>query len=203
VQAGNTTATWDIYISNGPGASNLLPTGILPFVPVFYDQSASNYYLGRTTSVDGQTATNVQAAGLMLYNGTSEDRARGNLDNISLISASGVTTTQTSVDQTNYNGRGVLVIVDVTALTATGTLTPEIDFKDPVSGKYISLLTASTAIIATGTYVYLVFPGGNTSVANSGVTQAANMPLPRTWRSRVVPGNSVSITYTVGVSVII
>src|SRR5262245_49268074 len=67
-------------------------------------------------SADAVTAANVLEMLNGLYNGTTIDRQRGNQDNIALINAVAVTTTQTSADQTNYNARGIITVLDMTTV---------------------------------------------------------------------------------------
>lgn len=146
---------------------------------------------------DGVTAANVQEIATGLFNGTTVDQARGNLDNISLLASAARTTTQTVADQTNYNHRGIIVTLDVTNVAASPSITLEIDMKDPVSGKYIALLTGA-AVTTAVTNVYTVYPG---APATSNVS--ANSPLPRTWRVKVTANNANSCTYSVGASLIV
>jgi hypothetical protein len=128
----------------------------------------------------------------LAYNGTTWDRQRNNIDNQTCgITASGVTSTQTGADQTNYNHSGVIVVLDMTVV-GTGSVTLEIDGKDPVSGKYFAILTGA-AVVTNSTNVYRVYPG---------ITAAANVSasdvLPRTWRVKVTANNANATNYTVG-----
>lgn len=109
--------------------------------------------------------------------------------------ATTVTPDQTLQDET-INVRGILVIVDVTAIAATPAITLSLQGKDPVSGTYINLLTAAAALTAVGTAVYLLYPGAG--AAGAGVAQVAGFPLPSTWRVSVAHGDADSITYSVG-----
>jgi hypothetical protein len=142
---------------------------------------------------DNNTLGGAIAIGPWLHNGTNWDKQRGNLDNITLINAANVSTTQTSADQTNFNGRGVKVWLNITTFGAALTLA--IQYKDPVSGQYIAAL--SSAAIAANTFTqYTIYPG---------ITAAANVSLsdvlPRTWRVQVT-GASGS-TFTVACSPIL
>lgn len=97
-----------------------------------------------------------------------------------------------SKDVRNQYHRGVRIITDVTALTATGTLTVTIQGKSslPGSADYYTLLAGAT-ITAVGEQVLTVYPG---------VTETANVdfsaPLPPIFRVSVAVGNAVSITYS-------
>jgi hypothetical protein len=89
---------------------------------------------------------------------------------------------------------GAQVIIDVTAITATPSVTPSIVGFDPVSGKEYTIL-AGAAITGTGTTVLTVFPGA-TAAANS----AANNYLPDQWRVKMAHADGDSITYSVSVN---
>jgi hypothetical protein len=111
---------------------------------------------------------------------------------LSVLASAARTADQTQADQTNQGARGILVFLDVTDNASSGSITLEIDGKDPASGKYYALLTG-TAVTSTGTVVYRVFPGAAVS-ANA----SANDALPRTWRVKVTTNNANAITYSVG-----
>lgn len=149
-----------------------------------------------TASADSIASTGLQEEGIGLYNGTTFDRMRTNLDNISLVASASYTTTQTGTDQTNYNHRGLIVTLDMTTV-GTGSVTLEIDMKDPVSGKYVALLTGS-AVTTNVTNIYTVYPG-NTVSANVSVSTI----LPRTWRVKVTANNANAATYSVGASLVL
>lgn len=95
----------------------------------------------------------------------------------------------------NYKHRGVLLVVDLTAVAATETITPAIDFYDDISGKWINLITG-TAIGSNGTASYLVYPGVGTAAA--GITKVAGFCLPRRWRVTITHSASGAHTYSVG-----
>jgi hypothetical protein len=140
-----------------------------------------------------QTATGYLGAFEGRFNGTTWDRVRNNQDGLSIINAVATSSTQTSADILNYNGRGVKVWWNITTFGAALTLA--IQYKDPVSGQYITALS-SAALSANGFTQYTIYPG---------ITGAANVALndilPRTWRVQVT-GASGS-TFTVGASVIV
>lgn len=112
------------------------------------------------------------------------------LQEVSYLTSGARSATQTQGDQTNPGAKGIAVTIDVT-VWASGSITPEIDVKDPVSGKYIPLLTGA-AIVAVSTVVLRVYPG-LTAAANL----VANDVLWRTFRVKVTASGS-SITYSVG-----
>lgn len=80
-----------------------------------------------------------------------------------LVLAAATTGTVNSDVQYNRQANGIIVVVDITAITA-GSLTVKIQGLDPASLKWYDILT-STALAAVATTVLRVFPGA-TAVAN-------------------------------------
>mgnify|MGYP001600632907 CR=1 FL=1 len=130
------------------------------------------------------------------YNGAGFDRERGNIDATILASAARTATT-VSADQTNYSGRGLHLVFDITAVPGADTVTLTIQGKDALSGKYYTIL-AGAAQVATGTIVMRVYPG---LVAAANLV--ANDVLPRTWRASIAHSAASSFTYSGGASVIL
>lgn len=148
------------------------------------------------TNIADGGGTGAATMGPSLYNESNWDRQRNNTDNIAIFASAAHTTTQTSADQTNYNARGVVVVLDMTVV-GTGSVTLEIDGKDPVSGKYYAILTGAT-VTSNSTNVYTVYPS-NTVTANV----SASTVLPRTWRVKVTANNANSATYSVGAMLVL
>jgi hypothetical protein len=155
----------------------------------------NNNNLGAGVS-DETTSARILGVYPHLFNNSGWDRPRGNFDTAALITAAAATTTQTSADQTNYNGRGVTVVLDMTNV-GTGSVNLTIQGKDVASGKYYTLL-AGAAVVTNVTNVYTVYPAV-TAAANV----SANSPLPRTWRVVVTANNANPTTFTVGASVLV
>ena len=88
--------------------------------------------------------------------------------------------------------KGVTIVVDMTAVTATGTVTITVDAIDPASGKNINLLT-STALSTVATTVLKVHP--DLPAAANVSAQAA---LPPRLQITATHGNGVSMTYSIG-----
>lgn len=127
-------------------------------------------------------------SGLAIPNGW----AQSNVIGTALASASRTVTTA-SADIVNTSYRGVHVILNVTAYTS-GTWTPTIEGKDPVSGNYYLICTGTT-ISATGTTLLKVYPGIFAQVENAPV---CNDIVPRTWRVNMVGATTPSATFSVG-----
>lgn len=108
-----------------------------------------------------------------------------------LLPSAARTATVTSADLSNVNSRGIKVTIDVTAVT-TSTLTVAIKYKDPASGKYVSML-ASTGLIGTGTTTLTIYPG-MTASSNA----VASDVLPATFQIVATKGDSSSWTYSIG-----
>jgi hypothetical protein len=133
------------------------------------------------------------------FNGVTWDRKRNNLSNISPIAALvAAAVGSNGADQVNYNGRGLHLTIDITAITGTTpTLTVTIQGKDPVSGKYYTLL-ASAALAAVATTVLRVYPG-----LAAAANLVANDALPRNWRViTVIGGTTPAVTATIAASII-
>lgn len=112
---------------------------------------------------------------------------------VTILASAQRTTAQTSADFPNKRCRGLILIVDVTDLhSVTPGLTVTIQGKDPVSGKYYTIL-ASAAITTVSTTVLRVFPGG-TIAANL----VANDCIPETWRVTVAVADADACTYSIG-----
>lgn len=131
-----------------------------------------------------------------LYNlpasGGTWDRQRGNVEGTALASAARTTTTASS-PLTNHNAAGVRIFINVTATSATPSITIAVQEQDPISGNWIDILV-SAAITTTGQKTTLIVYPGTTVTAN--VSAAA--PLPRTWRINATHSDADSITYSVG-----
>jgi hypothetical protein len=146
---------------------------------------------------DGATNPTTPLAGgaMLAYNfgALTWDRWRNN--SVTVIYTSGArTATSSSSDATNYNHRGLHVIVNVSS-AGTGSVTPMIEGKDNLAGVYYSLHAAATAITANGTYVYEIYPGVGT--ASGGITQATSRVVPRLFRVTMTHNNANSMTYSV------
>lgn len=121
-----------------------------------------------------------------------------NIDTAELITHSAASAGVNGADQNNISGKGLKLVIDITAITGTGpTLTVTLQGKDVASGKYYTIL-ASAALAATGTTVLTVHPG-LTAAANV----VANDILPKTWRViSAIGGTTPAVTATIGASIV-
>jgi hypothetical protein len=116
--------------------------------------------------------------------------------NVLILASAAYSATNTGADLTNLNCRGVVVTVDITTV-GTATWTIAIQGKDPVSGKYNTLLT-SAALAANATTMLTLYPG-LTAIANVTVSGV----LPITWRIVATLGGSGNITGSIGAVLIV
>lgn len=143
---------------------------------------------------DGVAATRNLPAGGLLWNGASWDRQRGNTEG-TLLSSAARTTTAFSSAMTNYNARGLLLHLSVTAASGTGGLTTKI--LASLNGAAVFYLAAdATAVTSTGEYAYLLYPGASVAAPiSSGLQKVWPIGLPRSWQVWVVHGDASSYTY--------
>ena len=158
---------------------------------------------------DGYTVTNgwLDVRALMTaHNGgasaTAADRWRSNTVLQTLLASAARTATATSPTQTNYNHRGFVLSVDVTARAAATTLTPSLEIQ-AAGGDWKTIWTAAAAIdTANGSYVYLFYPGVIASGAALYVEEL-DLTFGRTWRVVITHNDANSITYEVGAAMIL
>jgi hypothetical protein len=134
---------------------------------------------------------------LVAYNESVWNRLRNNTAVPILTTAVRAATTNAS-DQTNYNARGVLVVLDITANPGGAeTLQMVIQSRAIVAANYSELATYPvTAAAANATYFYILYPGSAETIA-TGRLEIQGLPLPRTWRPRIVHSAGGNWTYTV------
>jgi len=108
------------------------------------------------------------------FNGATYDRVRNNMSLTPIAALVAAAVGSNGADQVNYNGRGLHLTIDITAITA------------------------SVALAVVATTVLRVYPG-LTVIANL----AANDVLPREWRViTVIGGTTPAVTATIAASVI-
>jgi hypothetical protein len=117
-----------------------------------------------------------------------------NVEGTALASAAR-TVTVSSADIINNHGKGIHIILDVTAV-ATSDVKVKVEGKDLASGKYYTILE-SASVTTVSTNVYKVYPG---------LTAAANLIasdiLPKTIRLTATHANANSTTYSVGYNLV-
>jgi hypothetical protein len=135
------------------------------------------------------------------YNGASWDLHRNNYD-VTLLASGGRTATTNSADQINYNGRSVIIYLDITT-PGTGTgITVFIQGKNLSSGKYFNL-NAGVAQ-TSGKAAFIVGLVGAAIGGGTGIAQISTGVLPRVWRVSVTASSdSSAYTYSVDASVLV
>jgi hypothetical protein len=110
-----------------------------------------------------------------------------------LLPSAARTATATSAEQVNQEDyAGLLVVFDITVLTAGASLVAKIQGKDPAgSGNWYDIIS-SAAKTAVGTSVLEISPE-LTAAANV----VANDHAPHNWRVVVTPADAKSVTYSV------
>lgn len=103
-------------------------------------------------------------------------------------------TVDVNVDLTNSQHTGIHVIIDMTAVTATGSVTATIQGYDAASDKYYTLLQA-VAITGVSTVILRVHP----DLAPSANLIADDF-VPSKFRIEMNHLNTVAMTYSVGVN---
>jgi hypothetical protein len=178
--------------------------GFRPHVVALLGDTAGNKVGVTTPTIDGHNLGGlnglVAIAPNYMFNEVAGnwDRMRANLDATLLASAARTASTNTA-DQTNYNHRGVIVHLDITANPGGAeTLTVEIYAKCPASGEY-HLMTGFPAVAAATNahYAYVLYPAAVETV-NAARTEIQGLVLPRTWRARILHSAAGSWTYSLG-----
>lgn len=128
--------------------------------------------------------------------GQNQPRQGNNVDGISLLALTAVSANTLGADQSNLHSSAITIVVDITAISGTGaTLVVTLEGKDPISGKYFTIL-ASAGLTAIGTTVLRVFPD-----ATAAANLTLNSILPKTYRVRAtITGTTPAVTATVGAS---
>ena len=118
-----------------------------------------------------------------------------NLNRTEAVFASAVrAATGNSLDQRNPMQKGAVITIDMTAVPTVDTVTFTVEGKDPISGKYYTILT-SAAIVAVSTVILRVYPA-LVAIANLTV----NDVLPDTWRVVATHSAGTNFTYSVAAS---
>lgn len=117
-----------------------------------------------------------------------------NFNVAALASTSRIATTNSN-DLKNSGHKGCHIVIDVT-VDGGGGLTPKIQGKDAVSGKYYDILVGS-AISAVGTTVLKVYPA-----LTASANLIANDIVPPDFRIVVTHSDANAMTYSVGVSLV-
>lgn len=130
----------------------------------------------------------------LLFNGSTWDRMRNNMEGALIASASRTASSSTSI-QTNHNARGVILALDVTAVPVTSeTLTIEV--KISVNGQTSQAIALYTIPNTIGKYFLMVAPE---LVEKDGATlkvKQVSALLPRSWYTVITHSAASAWTYS-------
>ena len=115
--------------------------------------------------------------------------------NIELLASAARTAETQSDDQLNIGCRGLLIMVNVSALTAGASITPRLLGKNPITGVYYLIGEAPTPITATGQYSYAFGPGA--ASYGGSIQQAVEANIPLEWAFVMQVADTKSVTYSV------
>ena len=129
----------------------------------------------------------------MLYNNVAWDRARNNFVSTADTNAAR-TATVAGATVINYNARGAVITINVTAASGTTpTLVAKLQYSPDYGTTWIDYTAkpVTATILATGQTTLVVYPGV-TEVANAAVS----LPLPRVIRMHyTIGGTTPSFTF--------
>jgi len=160
------------------------------------------------TDSDGKsnTISAVKAGAFMQsFNGSTWDRWRNNT-NITVLPSATRTASGKSADQTNYNAKGVIIWLYISAVSGTFTagegLEVGVAAKDPVTGGFYYIAPRIGPYTTKGGRELLIYPG---CTDTGGQFEGKNdVPLPRVWRVYyIITGTNPSFTFSVGASLIV
>lgn len=114
-----------------------------------------------------------------------------------ILASAARTTAQSEAMETPGNSRGMVIFVKVTVDPAAASITPKIEYADPIAGNVIAW-AAAAAIAAVGTYAYLVYPGIGAAELGD-ITENVDTPLPSDWNFVMAVADADSMTYSVSV----
>lgn len=131
-----------------------------------------------------------------VFNGTTWDRQRGNVDTVTGDTGAHITTFA-GATQTNFNGCGAFITILLGTVSGTSpTLSAQVQWSPDGGTTWINLGAALANLTATSQKgVFVVYP--NTVATTTGATQTLviNTPLPRTWRiNYTIAGTTPSFT---------
>jgi len=187
-------------VRSSPNVASIPASAVLPLShPAHWSVNNSEFRGLLSGDADGRGTQFIPSYGPVLFNGSTFDRQRGNHEGTLLASAAR-TATVACADQVNYDAKGVLLFLDVTAASGTGGLQVRIQGRDPVIGSWRNLNAAPAAVVAVGGTIYAFYPGASTGAGD--VVQATQMALPRQWRAQVTHGDATGYTYSLGYAVV-
>jgi len=140
-----------------------------------------------------------------LFNGTNWDRWRNNTEFTVLPSATR-TVDGSSAYQTNFNARGVLLFLQITAVSGTFAagegLKLWVGARNPATGIERTILSPIGPFTTVAAEQMLIYPGATD--IDACIEKENDIPLPRTWRvTYSITGTNPSFTFSIGASYIL
>ncbi len=133
-------------------------------------------------------------ASMRFWNGTNIDRARNNEEIVALASAARTADTNSS-DIVNYNGKGVIMFINMTVAPGADNVTFNLQVKDPVGGGYHTIMS-SAALTDIALTVLAAYPG-SADVKTKYSTGFNDIVIPRVLRVNADHDSSTPTTYSV------
>lgn len=164
--------------------------------------NGSQWQPASAPATSGASGSTIGPVATWLYNGSAFDTMQNNSEGTLLASAARTTSPSIPI-QTNYNARGAIIFLNVTAASGTGGLTPQFFITDPVTNGTYGYSLSPSAITATGEYIFVIYPGASSTNVSSLVKQVVSIQLPRQWSVSVGIGDASSYTYSLGYSLIL
>lgn len=180
--------------------SVIVPANLQMKAAFLVDASGNPVMSTSALLVDGAAVPQAGLIGAanLLYNGATFDLQRSNIEGVALASAAR-TAGINSADITNYNARGVVFFLNITAASGTGGLQVTLQAKDPMSGAYTQINVSPTAVVAAGLKYHVFYPGAS----GGNTTQTTGSVLPRIFRFTVLVGDATSYTYSLSYGLVI
>lgn len=203
---GSATNPGDTPLPTGNASSASLTSPALAVQPSLANGLSVYPQASASALADTNLGNIIPASQMVLYNESTYDRARGNTSVVLLASAARTAGAQSAV-QTNYNARGILVLLDISAASGTGGLTMSVIMPNPASGYGWTLAQTNGALTSVQRYGIMLYPSAAAPGASlvTGISNLAyaSMILPRSWIIGVAVGDASSYTYSVSAFLII
>ena len=123
----------------------------------------------------------------------------GDIGNIRehIVTNTNRTTQFDSNDMINDWWQKLILVMEVTAASGTGGLRLRLQGKIPGGGNFFPLNEDAPFVTATGTYVYLWYPGADIGQSQANVVQAQSVMIPSVWRFSVEVGDASAYSYSI------
>ena len=186
------------------GLTDYLGRTIRPILGKYAENDYREVKVDADGKLDVASAITIGDVNNKAYNGATWDEWRNNTE-VELLASAARTATASSAYQTNYNARGVLVFLYVTAEPGTAD-TIQLRIRTRINGQNRSLLTSATIAGNAGVpnfYTFIVYPGATNSASDPNITKVNDLMLPRNWYVQMDHVGAGSFTYSVSAQLIV